>query len=149
MYLIHWSKEPISKVIFRFQTEHSYKPTGLWVSDEDDYGWKQWCKDNEYPCGQIAYSVNLISNHKILIIKNLKDLAEFTYTYGYSYYGLSRIDWVAVARKYHGILITPYQSINYEDKEYQWYYGWDCASGCIWNPISIRLSLLSPLIQKS
>jgi len=144
MYLIHWSKEPIEQVVPNSQTEHSYKPNGLWISDEKDYGWKQWCEDNNYPCGTIAYSINFIPNHKILILRNLNDLKEFTYTYGYSYYGSSRIDWVAVAKKYHGILITPYQSVNYSCEEYQWYYGWDCASGCVWNPVSIQILPLVP-----
>jgi hypothetical protein len=43
------------------------------------------------------------------------------------------INWRRVARKYHGIVIAPYLRELRFDEAVWWYYGWDCASGCIWN----------------
>lgn len=47
-----------------------------------------------------------------------------------------RIDWDAVAGTYQGIIITPY---IWERRlgDSAWYYSWDCASGCIWDPAAI------------
>jgi len=50
-----------------------------------------------------------------------------------------RIDWEAVAKRYTGIEIEPYNwerrnsgpNNNYS-MSMLWYYGWDCASGCVW-----------------
>ena len=51
------------------------------------------------------------------------------------------IDWKKVASKYDGIEINPYQ---FEARyQYLWYYGWDVASGCIWNLKSVKLNLLT------
>jgi len=45
------------------------------------------------------------------------------------------INWPAVAEKYDGIIIAPYiwQRRLSDNPDHFWYYGWDCASGCIWN----------------
>ena len=49
-----------------------------------------------------------------------------------------QIDWAEVASKYDGIIISPYQWSLRLDMEMMWYYGWDCASGCIWNISAIK-----------
>ena len=46
------------------------------------------------------------------------------------------INWRAVAGDYAGLIITPYQWSR-RLEPYSWYYGWDCASGCIWDPSAI------------
>lgn len=48
---------------------------------------------------------------------------------------LSHIRWRAVAERYAGIVITPYQYRLRHDL--LWYMPWDCASGCIWDPAAI------------
>ena len=46
------------------------------------------------------------------------------------------IDWKKAARKYGGLIITPYQwDMRFE---LLWYYGWDCASGVIWGTKQIE-----------
>lgn len=46
------------------------------------------------------------------------------------------IRWPLVASLYDGILIPRYLwSIRFRN----WYYGWDCASGCVWNTDVIRI----------
>ena len=49
------------------------------------------------------------------------------------------IDWHAVAQAYAGIEIAPYcWSLRFE-YEFLWYYGWDCASGCVWELSAVRV----------
>ncbi len=49
---------------------------------------------------------------------------------------LSHIRWRAVAERYAGIVITPYQFAL--GHSLLWYMPWDCASGCIWDPAAIE-----------
>lgn len=46
------------------------------------------------------------------------------------------IDWQKVSRQYDGIIIAPYQWEHRLSSD--WYYPWDCASGCIWNGKAIQ-----------
>ena len=49
--------------------------------------------------------------------------------------------WYCHGDKYDGIEINPYQ---FEARyQYTWYYGWDIASGCIWNLSGVKLKLLT------
>ena len=43
------------------------------------------------------------------------------------------IDWPRVASDYAGIEICPYLSSKRMDEDSFWYYGWDVASGCVWD----------------
>ena len=46
------------------------------------------------------------------------------------------IAWSMVAADYQGILIEPYQWTCRYDMDF--YYCWDCASGCIWDLAAIK-----------
>jgi hypothetical protein len=52
-------------------------------------------------------------------------------------YGYYTIDWFKVVRNFPGIIIAPYlwerRNSNGFNWDSCWYYGWDCASGCIWD----------------
>lgn len=54
----------------------------------------------------------------------------------------SGIDWKAVAKEYDGIEIDPYQYERRFSEGFLWYYGWDCASGCVWRPRGLTFSLV-------
>ena len=96
-----------------------------------------------------------IDNSKMLVIKNSRQLLKFYQQYHvkddthlqslmesyidndieykprvwkYPYL----INWSRVEEDYQGIVICPYQDKN--RMEHLWYYSWDHASGCIWNP---------------
>ena len=47
----------------------------------------------------------------------------------------SRPDWAKVASHYDGIEICPYIESR---RNMTWYYGWDVASGCVWNASGIK-----------
>ena len=46
-------------------------------------------------------------------------------------------DWARVGEAYPGIIIAPYIWSRRLDGP-MWYYGWDCASGCVWDPSVVR-----------
>lgn len=163
MKLRHWSYKTIDRVTGKHQNKHRAglgKPTGLWLSDESRgaYGWRAWCRDNSFRSYSFRYEyeIKLVENPNILLLSTAREIDIFADMYKAkselndamaSITGLSEpnrlepsiyeIDWKRVAKKYHGILITPY---IWEQRlgRHMWYYGWDCASGCIWNPRSIE-----------
>jgi hypothetical protein len=70
---------------------------------------------------------------KVLHLKTPVEILEFqeTYCVAHPIMRSPGIDWGRVAEQYHGIVIAPYQwSLRLD---LMWYYGWDCASGCIWD----------------
>lgn len=152
---VHYSRSS-QPIIFKNELQHPDKhyswgkPSGLWVTPEfADTNWKEWCEDNGFCLDRLKYvhDVTFSEHAKILEIKTNKELLEFDREYGTTrenHYRFSTIinnarfktiKWYEVAEKYHGILISPYQW----DSRFPllWYYGWDCASGCIWNKEAI------------
>jgi len=47
------------------------------------------------------------------------------------------VDWEKISRQYSGIEINPYLWRR-RLQGGMWYYGWDCASGCVWNESAIK-----------
>lgn len=121
------------------QKESSYKPSGLWYALGEE--WINWCK-SEMPewMGEYIYKLD-IDMSKVLHIKNSSQLKIFTNEYknekSYHEYGSDcKINWKKVSENYNGIEISPYL---YDMRmKYMWYYGWDVASGCIWNENVIK-----------
>lgn len=114
------------------------KPRGLWYGIGDE--WLDWCK-GEMPEWIKPHWYRLeVDESKLLILSKPSDIEKFTRRFGIrdrntQYPTSARMDtsivWAKVAQKYAGIEINPYM---WECRnEYVWYYGWDVASGCIWN----------------
>jgi len=162
--LIHWSNEPIHSLYNTIQPELGYKPKGLWVSDESsDFGWREWCIINSYPCGRIPHQVTIPDSHRILVldteqkvldfserfqpdIKNLHEYISLSnydeYMEIYADYKLNKLPlvlWQRVAQFYDGIMISPYYSSLRYEPLLAWYNTWDCASGAIWNCIGVKI----------
>lgn len=124
------------------------KPRGLWYAIGTE--WIDWV-EHEMPewMGSNFYKIE-IDESKILFLKSSYDMMKFTLNYsptpekmsGFSIdiskmalFDKMYIDWELVAKQYSGIEISPYR---YQDRHrYMWYYGWDVASGCIWNKDAI------------
>jgi hypothetical protein len=131
---IHMSMDDIPKI---YDTTAKLtiraKPTGFWYGFGSS--WIDWV-NSEIPEWNYEHIFKInVNPNKVLQINNLDELIEFDnkYSSGDKYY--KNIDWSKVAQSYDGIEINPYQykarmSLN-------WYYGWDIASGCIWNPNAI------------
>lgn len=153
--LIHYSKEPLGKLQLTTQSAvPAYKPTGLWVSEETTgWGWSDWCFTESFAIDRFKFAteVKLRKGHRVKHLSRADQLLALSRRFGSSY-GLSdhiwtgaghtppvaRIDWRALARDWQGLLIFPYIDELRLDDRAHWYYPWDCASGCIWDPEAIQ-----------
>ena len=119
------------------------KPKGLWLSVQGEQDWATWCIGNNWPLGQLTYQVKLAEDSRILYIETMAQLEQFAEKYRVINQRRDfKMDWRAVARKYQGIVIAPCQ----RDARFSmfWYYGWDCASGCVWDKDAIASIELVP-----
>lgn len=114
------------------------KPCGLWVSVDGPDDWAAWCAEQfRDTAAQHRHIVTLAEGHDVLVIDTARGLVQFSEAYGKTHWlgGDACIDWAAVAKRHQGVIVAPYQrSARYD---LMWYYGWDCASGCIWDPAAI------------
>lgn len=121
----------------------SMKPKGFWISVEGcGDGWREWCESEAFNLGGLAQKceITLAQNANLLWLQTPAEIDEFTKRYQTKEdddSSFNQIDWRSVAHKYDGILIAPYQWESRLSKISRWYYGWDCASGCIWDVSAI------------
>ena len=146
MKLVHYSQELFSYDPKRKYGLHrtNYKPIGLWVSDDAcEANWKAWCQAENYNTEalQYAYEVTLKKDNNILLLSSCLEIDDFCKKYPLNdprFADLFYIDWGNVKKDYNGIIISPYQWKRRLFLQSNWYYAWDCASGCIWNLDSIE-----------
>lgn len=106
------------------------KPRGLWYGIGPS--WIDWVR-SEMPDWEVDNVFKIdVDETKLLTIRTIEELDAFDEKYGSSITSYFRnIDWGKVASEYGGIEIAPY---IYKGRfKYIWYYGWDVASGCIWD----------------
>jgi hypothetical protein len=136
---IHMSAKPLVLERRVYGQTCGMKPHGLWYGI--GYAWHEWV-ESEMPhwMGSHNYEVNL-GKSAILIIDSCAGLDGFSRKYGR---GEFHVDWELVSEKYDGIEIDPYQWSRRH--EHMWYYGWDIASGCLWNlqQVSIKELEIEP-----
>jgi hypothetical protein len=137
---IHWSERPLelAELQSRDPSHGISKPAGLWfsVGDGDD-GWRVWCEEKEFGLASLVHRHNLVlrDDARLLWLHNASEIDSFHDTYSKPRVPLlfNDIDWAKVGEKYQGIIIAPYcWSLRLDDKV-NWYYTWDCASGCVWD----------------
>jgi len=135
--LIHHAAGPVSLDRSRRYAQESRvspfgKPNGLWLSIAGDDGWAAWCSDQNYRLDLLSttHQVTLRSRADVRFITEVSALDEFDSEFRGVVDG-SGIDWETVAKRHDGVIIAPYQWGR--RSQLDWYYGWDCASGCIWN----------------
>ena len=141
--LVHYSEKPLTKVESRSQDgdyhNRGYKPNGLWVSVEGDDDWPSWCRSENFGLSRIAHASEVVlkPDARVLRVTTPRELLRFTENYGIKrkWPYETTINWPEVAAKYQGIIIAPY--IWTERLNLFWYYGWDCASGVIWDATCI------------
>ncbi len=150
MRLVHYSASPVTAIrsVQQLRVALSFKPRGLWVSDDDcANNWRAWCEEENFRLLGLAcaHDVTLAPDASILLLEGAADIDAFTRQYGATYdftppslaNGCPIVRWGAVAAAYDGIVITPYVWERRLDGIARWYYAWDCASGCIWNARAI------------
>lgn len=147
--LSHFSFDKIERInsveqpadLTRFGAGGFGKPLGLWVSCDGPQDWPEWCKAEKFRNTevQLRYRINLKAGANILYITDTAGMYAFTEKYGYEYARyLHAIDWLLVSKDYDGIIIPHYLWGCRLDSKITWYYGWDCASGCIWNADAVE-----------
>lgn len=145
--LIHFSDSKIDEPLRDVDAQESgRKPKGFWISVEGgDDGWKSWCEAEGFALDkfEVSYEIKLVEMPNIKIISNALDLDCFHEKYKEpispeAVYVRDHINWNRVADEYKGIIIAPYiWERRLEGDASSWYYGWDCASGCIWDTSAI------------
>lgn len=154
MNLTHYSDQPTTlgrERIYKQQKMRSWvdKPRGLWVSVDGEDDWKSWCEGQPFNLEGLKFPhrVVLADDANVLHIATPEEFLAFVDSYGVPdptwddrlnvlNHDYVAIDWTKVAGEYDGIIIAPYR---WEFRlSFMFYYGWDCASGCIWNLNAIK-----------
>ena len=137
--LEHYSAKPLGHLHEGQQSDRAdFKPKGLWVSVPGDDDWPSWCRSNEFGDLTLRTRFTLVPDANVLWLRTVDEIDTFhdefasksgpSYLHGFIY-------WRAVADRYAGVIIAPYQwSRRLHGEAHRWYYSWDCASGCIWRP---------------
>lgn len=153
--LFHFSDTIIAAVHSTEQRDwwRKDKPSGLWVSVEGNGdGWSDWCASEDFGIGAVPHVVHLHPEANILRIANGAELIafhrEFHIPSGNRFREGREIDWITVAKRWQGIIIAPYVWSARLSVETAWYYGWDCASGCIWDAAAVDDILAIPVPEK-
>lgn len=156
MRLIHYSSEPLTTLTdpHDFPGGRIGKPTrGLWVSAESqpfdpgdeerdgDWGWRQWCEAEKFGLDRLTHATEIVlkpdANPMWLKTQAAIECLALEYPRQTGFIGnryiseLDAVDWKAIMSSWPAIIIAPYQWRCRMDV--MWYYGWDCASGVIWD----------------
>lgn len=113
-----------------------FKPTGIWYSHGGEDSWMDWCctEDCQIFLRRYLYRIEL-DYRDICQLRNQNDMEQFTEQFGEKEPGwefIQNIDWAKVQKTYSGLEIIPYLWECRLNPNTHWYYGWDCASGCVW-----------------
>lgn len=137
MKLYHHSTQPFTLEQRTYLQDEHFKPKGLWLSVEDgSCSWEEWCKTEDFNLSELEHKTEVIIDDmtRVLHLGRPEAIDWFTHRYVYTYkQHLRFVDWMKVAGEHDGIIIAPYQWSKRLDPACMWYYGWDCASACIWN----------------
>ena len=119
------------------QFENS-KPTGLWYAVGTE--WLSWITSRRQRSDARAFGTGLhvheitVDPARMLVLDTAAKVLAFNEEFGppeNDRYGGLHFDWRPVAERWAGIEIAPFQPrLKFE---VPWYYGWDVASGCIWD----------------
>ena len=118
--------------IYPVEQDLAHKPVGLWYSVGNE--WIEWCRIEEFYTQDPKFIYALaVDESKLLRLVSVLDILAFTAEFGDPHDSYN-IDWPAVAQRWGGIEIAPYQWELRLDRRTCWYYSWDVASGCLWEP---------------
>ena len=150
--LYHFSAEPLVTVEDGLQySQPEMKPRGLWCSAETgieaDIPWDVWCRLERVNLDRLACCTPILlePDARVLHLRTADAIREFHTEFAAPslpgnelVVSFGVVHWKAVADDYQGIVIAPYQWELRLEIEFLWYYGWDCASGCIWDASAVR-----------
>src|SRR3990167_3568080 len=140
MRLIHYSKTPLTAVRSTRHNAHlvgAYKTSGLWVSVEGDDDWLNWCRGESWGLDGFSHATEVIlsKDAEIMHLKNASQIDKFTNEFrpkNRPEWDRS-LNWPAIRKRWQALIIAQYCWSRRLSTHTSWYYGWDCASGVIWN----------------
>jgi len=129
----------LNKSKIYYQSGSSDKPKGLWY--QINGSWNEWCSIEmpHWLDDKVDWELS-IDKSNVLIIDTLEkfNLFETKYQAKHPYLPSNNyIDWKKVCKDYDGIEIPNYMYSKRFSS--MWYYGWDVASGCIWNLKKVKV----------
>jgi hypothetical protein len=163
----HWASDPVKLRGMSYAQSGHPKPNGLWF--DVNGSWKRWCEAVQFRPEDLRcrHTVTILDASRVLFLRNEKDIDVFMRQYGHDISGniqplqssedldafarqygsdlfadilgqfSNYIMWGEVVEKHSGIIIDPY--FRARSRTYLWYYGWNCAGGCIWDTSVVRL----------
>lgn len=135
----------------QFDPDRYTKPMGLWISVEGEGDWQSWCESEGFGADRLVWRAPVTIRPDANVLWLTPDLlTQFDREFGFERQWGSENqltdrspDWREVARRYDGIVIAPY---SWDHRlSLVWYYGWDCASGCVWNLDAIEVGPSQPV----
>jgi hypothetical protein len=120
------------------------KPKGVWVSAAGEDDWPSWCRSERFGVDRLEYRHLIeLDTRRMKIIESVAELDRFDALWGVAYslgdMPFHCINWPEVAKEFTGIVIAPYRwERRMDTRVSKWYYGWDCASGCVWDVTAIK-----------
>lgn len=146
--LWHYTPHPFALEDRRYDQRdpHRYrKPEGLWISVEGEDDWQSWCESMQRCLERLVWRAPVTIRPDANVLWLTPDLlTQFDRDFGFGRWRGRTTqrpghapDWREVARRYDGIVIAPYSW--HHRLALEWYYTWDCASGCIWNLSAIEV----------
>ena len=136
----HWSAKRFELDPRAYQQEADRfvytKPRGLWFDADSD--WQRWCEAESFATDSFKWRhILTLDFSRIILLTDKDEIDLFTERYAIAdRYGIA-IDWPRVAQEFAGIVIAPYCWKRRMADHARWYYGWDCASGCVWDLTAI------------
>lgn len=153
--LEHYTGEPLvfdrDRVYDQREPRGFGKPVGFWVSVAGEDDWPAWCRSEEFCVGNLANCsrITLAEDANILLVSSPGALDEFHREFSIEDRNFPPlpernagdrdfnrrqrpVDWSLVIERWQGVVFAPYLwSMRFDGPSF--YYGLDCASGCIWD----------------
>jgi hypothetical protein len=112
------------------------KPIGFWYGFGTS--WVDWCYANRYgdPSRGVLHQLHVARPERVLQLVSEADMRAFLREYrDPTLRTFSNIRWGVLATQVAGIEFPAYQHAHVFEQHdtWGWTYGWDCASGCIWD----------------
>lgn len=143
--LIHYSKKPllrVKSVAHNDQEAGAYKTCGLWFSVEGEDDWVNWCRDESWALDSFSHATEIIlqPNANVNHLSTARQIDDFTKRFSIKDQPEwdRRIDWNEIRKNWRGLIIAPYCYARRLTPHTSWYYGWDCASGVIWDAAAVK-----------
>lgn len=126
------------------------KPNGIWYQVDDE--WEKWIEGENWAPREYKHKYLVgTSKANILKLSTAEEVIEFQESYKARMYPeatIYNIDWGKVQGIWDGIEISPYfhELRSRVNVDMLWYYGWDVASGVVWNYQDLRFKYLGKFV---